>query len=177
MEDIKLIPAEEKYWDSYIEFLYDEGELTEQEISKIDKLKEEGWQSFINKATDFTRLITYPDGSKAKPVPQDALWLIKNNDVIGRYNLRHHLLPHLEKEGGHIGALIKTSERKKGYGSLGLSLTLSFAKALDLNKVLVTCDDDNVGSQKIIENNGGIYQDKGEVDGNDKLVRRYWIKL
>lgn len=46
---------------------------------------------------------------------------------------------------------------------------------LGIGRVLVTCDDDNVGSIKTIEKNGGVLE--GVVTGPDltKPKRRYWI--
>ena len=46
-------------------------------------------------------------------------------------------------------------------------------RKLGIDRVLMTCDDNNIGSAKSIENNGGILENKLESDGT--LVRRYWI--
>ena len=43
------------------------------------------------------------------------------------------------------------------------------AKELGLERVLLTCDEDNVGSRLTIENAGGVYED------SRKDKRRYWI--
>lgn len=52
---------------------------------------------------------------------------------------------------------------EKGYGTLLLKLGLEKAKELGLkDKVLIICDDDNIGSYKIIEKNGGILENKVE---------------
>ena len=50
---------------------------------------------------------------------------------------------------------------------------------MGLEKVLITCNDDNIGSAKFIENNGGILQDiiKNVVDGKKIYTKRYWIEL
>jgi predicted acetyltransferase len=50
-----------------------------------------------------------------------------------------------------------------------LGEALPLALALGLDQVLITCDTDNVASRKVIEANGGRYED---TRGN-KL--RYWI--
>ncbi len=47
------------------------------------------------------------------------------------------------------------------------------AKKLDIPKLLVTCYDDNIGSRKVIEYNGGVFERYTEHTG--KTVRRYWI--
>ena len=60
-----------------------------------------------------------------------------------------------------------------------LELGLEKAKRLiEEDRILVTCDDDNIGSYKIIEANGGILENKVENEdaGEKFLTRRYWIK-
>ena len=107
-------------------------------------------------------------------VPATALWLVDNGEFIGSLSLRHRLNENLLKMGGHIGYSIRPSARKRGYGTKILELALPIAKSLGIDKVLVTCDDDNTGSAKIIEKNGGVLENKVEHEG--KLKRRYWIE-
>ena len=76
---------------------------------------------------------------------------------------------------GHIGYKIRPSERRKGYGKLICRLAIGEARKLGIGDILITCDDDNIGSRKIIEANGGQLQDI--IDNNRAaLTRRYWIK-
>ena len=66
-----------------------------------------------------------------------------------------------------------------GYGKKVLQLGLEESKTLiEDDKILITCDDDNVGSYKIIESNGGILENKIENEdaGEKFLTRRYWIE-
>ena len=100
-----------------------------------------------------------------------------NNHIYGGTNVRHELNEGLLIHGGHIGYLIRPSERKKGYGSLMLKLTLDECSRLGINKVLVTCRETNKGSAKVIENNGGIYENSLKNTDDDKLYRRYWINI
>ena len=57
-----------------------------------------------------------------------------------------------------------------------LELALKEAKKIGLSKVLITCDDDNIGSARVMEKNGFILQDKLEntFDGKTFVTRRYW---
>ena len=66
-----------------------------------------------------------------------------------------------------------------GYGTKMLELALKKAKLIGLNKVLITCDDDNPGSARVIEKNGGILENKilNIIDGQQVLIRRYWIDI
>ena len=113
-------------------------------------------------------------------VPATSFWLIDNDRFIGEISIRHELTPALLKYGGHIGYEVRWSETRKGYGTKMLAMVLPYCRDnLRLEKVLITCDDDNIGSQKIIEKNGGILQDKvlNHLDRGTVLTRRYWIEL
>ena len=108
---------------------------------------------------------------------QNTYCLFDEGRLIGGFNLRHNLVGNLINHGGNIGYLIRPSERRKGYGTKMLAFALVKAKELGLTKVLVSCEINNIGSSKVIENNKGIY----ENDYYDKLInktfKRYWINL
>ena len=116
-------------------------------------------------------------------VPYTTLWLIRPNVplILGSVQLRHWLTESLEKEGGHIGYTITPSQRRKGYGTLQLTLALDEVRrrhdSLGLDRVLVTCDTDNIGSARIIQRNGGVFESEVISDFSGKPVSRYWIDL
>jgi predicted acetyltransferase len=119
-----------------------------------------------------------PNGLPADRVPSSTFWLVADGcRIVGTSRLRHWLVPHLEKEGGHIGYDIRPSERRKGYGTKLLTLMLVKARDLGLSEVIVTCDSDNVGSMRIIEKNGGQYIGSAVSDHTGKQVNRYRIVL
>jgi predicted acetyltransferase len=99
------------------------------------------------------------------------------NEVVGRVSIRHELDANLSKVGGHIGYGVTPSHRKKGYATLILSETLRYIKKnlLHLTEVLLTCDDDNLGSIKTIEKNGGRFIDKFHSSELKTSKRRYKI--
>lgn len=101
----------------------------------------------------------------------------ENNRVLGGVNIRHELNDNLLKHGGHIGALIRPSERKKGYATLMISLALEKCKELGIDKVLITCREENIGSKKAIEKNGGKYENSYYDEQNNFTYRRYWINI
>jgi len=119
------------------------------------------------------------DRSKLKSgrVPASDFWLIDDNEFIGRLSLRHELNEYLLKIGGHIGYEIRPSKRRQGYGTEILRLGLEKARELGLRRVLVTCDEDNIGSKKIIEHNGGQLEDVLEIEGESVRKLRYWINI
>lgn len=110
-------------------------------------------------------------------VPDSTYWLVTdNNRVVGAVNIRHSLTHHLFNAGGHIGYGIRPSERRKGYATKLLALSLEKTKELNIMKTLVVCDAVNTASEKTILHKGGLRdEDFTEEDGN--VVRRYWIEL
>ncbi|TFG47244.1 MAG: GNAT family N-acetyltransferase, partial [Candidatus Brocadiia bacterium] len=110
-------------------------------------------------------------------VPANTYWLICEDRIVGTCNLRHELNDFLKNFGGHVGYSIRPTERGKGYGNLILGLSLEKARDLGIKRVLVTCDDNNIASARVIENNGGKLADKIKKDDTEVLLRRYWIDL
>ena len=100
----------------------------------------------------------------------------ERNIMVGAVNIRHYLNDKLLFDGGHIGNGVRPSERRKGYGTLIISLALKECKKLGIDKVLITCNKDNIGSKKSIINNGGILENE-VIDEDGKKVLRYWISL
>ena len=97
------------------------------------------------------------------------------NIVVGAVNIRHYLNEALLLNGGHIGDGVRPSERRKGIATKMISLALDECRKLGIQKVLMVCDKDNVGSAKSIRNNGGILENEIIVDG--VVEQRYWIEL
>jgi predicted acetyltransferase len=97
------------------------------------------------------------------------LWMVDQDTVVGRISLRHSLNPWLLEVGGHIGYAVRPSARRRGYATAALRLMRTVAGNLGIDPVLVTCDDDNVGSRRVIEANGGVLEDIR----NHKL--RFWL--
>ena len=110
-------------------------------------------------------------------VGSDFYWLVdpSRNYFIGEISIRHRLTDALKRYGGHIGYGIRFSEWNKGYGTLMLQLALVKAKHLGISTVLITCDDDNFGSAKVMEKNGLVLQDKVSniINGQAITTRRY----
>jgi predicted acetyltransferase len=112
----------------------------------------------------------------ANHVGSTFLFAFAGSKIVGRVSIRHALTPHLERVGGHIGYVVVPEFRRQGYATVILRQALQIAREkLGLTRVLVTCDDDNVGSIKAIEKNGGVLETI--VTTNDRAApkRRYWI--
>lgn len=97
------------------------------------------------------------------------------NIFVGAVNIRHWLNEGLLLNGGHIGDGIRPSERRKGYATKMISLALDECRKLGIDRVLMVCDKDNIGSAKSITNNGGVLENEIVVDGATE--QRYWIDL
>ena len=95
--------------------------------------------------------------------------------MVGAVNIRHYLNEALLLNGGHIGDGVRPSERRKGVATKMIGLALQECKRLGINKVLIVCDKDNVGSAKSILNNSGVLENEVVVDG--VVEQRYWITL
>lgn len=127
----------------------------------------EQFHEYLNRNINFSEGI----GLDEKYVPQTIYWLIVNDKPVGIGKLRHYLNDNLKIVGGHIGYSIRPSERKNGYGNLILKEILKEAQKMNINEVLLTCDDINIPSRKVIEKNNGVLEsmENGEC--------KYWIKL
>ncbi len=110
-------------------------------------------------------------------VPNTFLVGVVDGQVIGRLSLRHCLNDFLERIGGHIGYGIIPSCRQQGYATEMLKQALPICSLLEIKKVLITCDIDNLGSQKVIEGCGGIFENITSDSELRVQKRRYWIHL
>ena len=133
----------------------------------------------VRACRDHARGVNLPPGW----VPAHTFWLIRVDDerdgrtIIGEMNLRHALTPALELQGGHVGYAVRPAERRRGYATFMLAHAITVARQLGLRRLLITCDQRNVASARVIEKNGGILRD--EIPSANPLrrrTRRYWIE-
>lgn len=111
-------------------------------------------------------------------VHSEYLWLVNGDEYLGRVSIRHTLNERLREFGGHIGYEIRPSARRQGNAALALKLALERCRELGIERALVTCDVDNLGSRRTIEKNGGELEGEFEVPQyHDKPIRRYWIQV
>lgn len=168
MNESFLARPDVRYKDSFINAL--------REFHTVDNYTPPwNWDKLKNNFDEYVTLrCSYKTDPPQGRVPQTEYWLIDDDQFIGQIDIRHHLNDALKRFGGHIGYRIRPSARQQGYGTLQLKLALPKVWGLGIQRALVTCDDDNIGSQRIIEANGGILHDKID-NGRYSLTRRYWI--
>ncbi|WP_394405629.1 GNAT family N-acetyltransferase [Streptococcus sp. 20-1249] len=112
--------------------------------------------------------------------PSSTFLCIRESDqkMVGIVNIRHDIkqefLLHI---AGHIGYSIHPDERRKGYATEQLRLALEECRKFGLERVLVTAADWNIGSQKTILANGGVYEDSRLDESDGDLMLRYWIDI
>ena len=99
----------------------------------------------------------------------------KDNYIVGMIDIRHYLNEYLTQVGGNIGYGVRKTERNKGYAKQMLKLALEKCKELKIKKVLITCDEDNIASEKVILSANAKLEDIRNVDGENKT--RFWIDL
>ena len=105
--------------------------------------------------------------------------LIRKNDnkIIGTINVRWNLTEKVKQFGGNIGYGIRPTERRRGYNKINLYLGLIEAKKVGLDKVMLDCDVENLGSSKTMEALGGKLE-RTEIDPYDGILTSvYWINV
>ena len=173
MDKIILVKPDLSYADEIIK--YKEESLAESPIingsAGLDRLSSiEDWLEELNKRSCED---TVPKGL----VPSSTYLGVreKDNYIVGMIDIRHYLNEYLTQAGGHIGYGVRKTERNKGYAKQMLKLALEKCKELKIKKVLITCDEDNIASEKVILSVNAKLEDIRNVDGENK--KRFWIDL
>lgn len=177
MENLKLVIPSLEYKDEVMSFL-EEVNLVDNgypwQYAGMSRLENcNSYEEWIKDKENEKNGINLPNGY----VPASTYLLVRTNDnkVIGICNIRHYLTDFLSNYGGHIGYTIRPSERRKGYGIIQLEKALEKCNDLNIDKVLITCNEKNIASAKTIEKCYGEYENS--VHKGDEILRRYWITL
>jgi predicted acetyltransferase len=118
------------------------------------------------------------EGLPPNHVPTTFLFAFDGSHIVGRVTIRHTLNDFLFRLGGHIGYVVVPGWRRRGYATDMLRQALQIARRdLGLSRVLVTCDDDNVGSIRTIEKNGGVLENVVTDPDVPIPKRRYWVDV
>jgi len=138
------------------------------------------WAIFKNDYRDFDNYLENLELKEATEnrVPDSVFFLLDEdrNRLLGAVNIRHYLNDALLREGGHIGDGIRPTERRKGYATEMIRLALEECRKLGIDKVLMVCDKENIGSAKSIVKNGGVLENEF-VNSDGETEQRYWITL
>ena len=172
---LKLIKLTKEYEKQLCEMI-DEWKLDQE----IHRTNHSPWAIFKNDYHDFDYYLEHLELKEAAGdrVPDSVFFLLDEDRdrLLGAVNIRHYLNESLLKEGGHIGDGIRPSERRKGYATEMIRLALIECKKLGIDKVLMTCDKDNIGSARSIVKNGGVLENEF-VNSDGDAEKRYWITI
>lgn len=172
---LKLIKLTKEY-EKQLGEMIDEW-ILDQEINHTNRSP---WAIFKNDYHNFDYYLEHLELKEAAEglVPDSVFFLLDEarDRLLGAVNIRHYLNDSLLKEGGHIGDGIRPSERRKGYATEMIRLALTECKKLGIDKVLMTCDKENIASAKSIIKNGGILENEF-VNSDGKVEQRYWISI
>ena len=129
------------------------------------------WDAYLKTLEDHRNGVNLPE----RFVPSTFLVADVAGEIVGRTSIRHRLNEVLLHEGGHIGYAVLPAHRRRGYATEILRQSLIVARSLGVDRVLVTCNDDNIGSIKAIEACGGRLENVVPKESSTVLIRRYWI--
>ena len=137
----------------YIEEHYSHNEKSLSASNKLTSMNFEDWVKKIHNN------VNIPDKDWGKSLTYLVFDDIDN--LIGILSVRYDLPKEKVMEFGHIGYGVRPSERRKGYATQMLKYALKECKNHGLNKVIVGCYKENIGSAKtIIKNNGKLIKEK-----------------
>lgn len=120
-----------------------------------------------------------PEKVPSHLVPATQFFFIRKSDnkLVGMIQVRHRFNDYLEKYAGNIGYSVRPSERHKGYAKEMLEMVLPFCRKVGIDKVMIACIDGNIGSEKTILANGGIYESTIHEPNSNRNLKRFWITL
>jgi len=129
------------------------------------------WTKYLDRLEAWRAGVDLPDSF----VPSTFLVADVKGEIVGRSSIRHELNEFLAREGGHIGYCVTAEHRRQGYATEILRQSLVIARSVGVDRVLVTCDDDNIGSAAVIERCGGVFESLTDNRDGPTPKRRYWI--
>ena len=162
--------------------------LSEEYKRHLNEMMEEWYATgeniipYVIRRNDYKDFEYYMDNLEVKEgtenlVPDSTFFCLdEDRDIfVGAVNIRHYLNEALLRDGGHIGDGVRPSERRKGIATKMIGLALDECRKLGIDRVLMVCDKDNIGSAKSIINNGGVLEN--EITDGEVIEQRYWIEL
>lgn len=166
---LKLVLPNKKYKKSYYELV--KSAIKNEDVSELGNAyrENETFEQMLKRLRD--RRIG--KNISKKDVAATVYFIVVGDKVIGTIDARSYLNESYYADLGHIAYYIKPDERRKGYATKALGLVLK--KYKHTNRILVTCTKDNIGSAKVIENNGGILEGIFLSKRFSVEIKRYWI--
>lgn len=174
---LRLIKPDKKYYIQYKEMM-DEWKDSNTSISpwplKLEYSTKNKFEEMIKRVEEVERGENLEGNASST-----TYWLYDDNKntIIGASNLRHYLTEEGYKTWGHIGYGIRPSERRKGYATKLLKMTLEEANKIGIKRVLLGTYEENIGSWKTMEKCGAELENIVIEEETGLPIKRYWISL
>ena len=149
------------------------------DINRIDEYNDDykrmypDFKPFVTKETfaDFLKSVEdKKNGIGNNGVKEIFYFAIEDDKIVGHASIR--LNPEVDEDtckfSGHIMYGVVPSKRKLGYGNKICKMLIEKMVAMGYDEIIITCNDNNIGSKKIIINNGGKFIES--VNYNDNVV-------
>lgn len=161
-----------EYLDEFVEYGSDingsgsldkiyEGYTFEEALDRCLKMEDEDYAKSVNRCPGKTFLLIRED----------------DNRIVGSINVRWDLNEDMLNFGGHIGYGIRPTERRKGYNKINLYMGIIEAQKVGLDRIMVDCAVNNLGSDKTIKALDGRLE-RTEIDPSDgALTNVYWFNV
>ncbi len=111
------------------------------------------WADYLRAREEQRQGANLPDGI----VASTYLLATVDGQVVGRTSIRHTLTEGLRRRGGHIGYAVLPQYRRRGYGGAILRRSIVVARSIGIDRILLTCDDSNLGSRRIFSELSGLH--------------------
>lgn len=164
MEKLIFVRPNLKLKEKVLEYKNEHFKYSEYEIhgsSMLDKLEYEEWLDRIENNKNIA----------------DTFLVVRelDNKIIGIIDIRYDLYNEfLKNYAGHIGYSVSPTERRKGYATQILNEAKKYLYNKNIDKIMLSCFKDNVGSRKTILRCGG-YLDR-EFDYEGEILQIFYIE-
>ena len=170
---MELIRPEKKYLQSYYEACTETWGHVHDSYILHNPDEYDDWKNHIFE--DYKNLekgVNLPQGF----VPSITYWVVEGEEYIGTINIRPNLSERLKEYGGHAGFMVRQKYRKQGYGTKFGEIILNHLYQMGINDILMTCEETNIASKKILDKLNPVKTEKDTVLLNRKLtpIRRYY---
>lgn len=129
----------------------------------------EPFSAYVERLRRWSRGLDLP----ANLVPTALLVAVVGEDLVGRASVRFSTEGEVLTRVGHIGYAVRPGFRRRGHAREMLRQALVLARSHGVEQVLVTCDEDNLASARVIASGGGI--EGGAFADHRGVKRRFWI--
>ncbi len=101
---------------------------------------------------------TFEEAGRTLPcVPNNTFWLVDGAGFVAAASIRARIDTHtLAHFGGHVGYGVRPSMHRRGYGTRLFAEALKICRGMGIGIVRVSCAEENTGSRRVIEANGGV---------------------